>query len=340
MAEVNFTENDYRLNQTSNVNAKRAIQGKGADEMDMNDFMNLLVAQMTNQDMMNPQENTEFVAQMAQFTTLQGMQTIQEYQLSSYAVSYVGKDVTIAKINDYTGEMETFNGTVDSVNFYNGSPQVVVNGKTYPLYTIMEVKPQGSSTNSSNSINDAAQYVGKTVNVIHENEYGYPESITGEVTHVTMTDGVPHVVIDYKEYPVSEIQSIVDGAWLKAQQEANRYMGENVRIRQENPNGSTTEITGEVTGAKVIEGKPYVTIDGKDYPVSAIQAVLSNEDLEVMRRTQELKTEYLNQNVNVHHTDEDGNQISFSGDVTDIFYRDGQYYATVEGSNYPIESIG
>ncbi len=35
-------------------------------------------------------QDTEFIAQMAQFSSLQGMKTLQEYQLQSYAVSYAG----------------------------------------------------------------------------------------------------------------------------------------------------------------------------------------------------------------------------------------------------------
>ena len=103
------------------------IMGKGAHEMDMNDFLKLLVAQMTHQDMMNPTSDTEFIAQMAQFTALQGIQTIQEYQLSAYAASYAGKYVAIAHVND-AGIMTKVEGFVEAVTFYDGEPKVVVKG--------------------------------------------------------------------------------------------------------------------------------------------------------------------------------------------------------------------
>lgn len=121
------------------LTTKSAIHGKDATKLGMNDFFNLLAAQMQNQDMFNPQENTEFIAQMAQFTTLQGLQAIQEYQLSSYATSYVGKNVAIA----YTGEsgnLTKAEGVVERVTFYDGEPKVVVSGVSYPLYAVMEVK--------------------------------------------------------------------------------------------------------------------------------------------------------------------------------------------------------
>ena len=41
-------------------------------------FLNLLVAQLTHQDPMNPMEGTEFTAQLAQFTSLEQLMRINE----------------------------------------------------------------------------------------------------------------------------------------------------------------------------------------------------------------------------------------------------------------------
>ena len=123
----------------STLSTSSAIRGKDASEMGMSDFFNLLAAQLQNQDMMNPQSNTEFIAQMAQFTTLQGLQKITEYQLSSYATSYVGKNVAIAYTND-SGSLTRTEGIVERVTFYDGEPKVVVGNVSYPLYAVMEVK--------------------------------------------------------------------------------------------------------------------------------------------------------------------------------------------------------
>lgn len=121
-----------------NISSNSTVKGKGADELGMEDFFNLLVAQMTNQDMLNPKNDTEYIAQMAQFTSLQGIQTIQEYQLSSYAASYVGKNVVISHIDKNNNITKTA-GIVQSVSFYDGEPKVVINDVSYPLYSVMEV---------------------------------------------------------------------------------------------------------------------------------------------------------------------------------------------------------
>lgn len=119
--------------------ATKRTAGKAPDQLDMNDFLNLLVAELTNQDIMNPSSNTEFVAQLATFSSLSGIQTLQDYSLSSYAVSYVGKYVQIANQDEKTGKITSVYGQVERVTFFEGQPKVQVDGKTYDLYKVMEV---------------------------------------------------------------------------------------------------------------------------------------------------------------------------------------------------------
>lgn len=197
------------LYSNSSIPKSKVIQGKSADQMDMNDFMNLLVAQMTNQDMMNPESNTEFIAQMAQFSTLEGMKTVQEYQLSNYAVSYTGKEVTIANVNETTGALDTIKGVVEKVTFYDGQPQVVVNGNSYPLHTIMEVNtPDTAEQTSGSALNLVANYIGKTVTVTDTSDSKNPKDITGTVTSVTLKGGKPYVIVNGKEYAYTSITSV------------------------------------------------------------------------------------------------------------------------------------
>lgn len=49
---------------------------KGNDEMDKNAFLKLLVTQLQNQDPLEPTDNTEFVAQLAQFSSLEGINNL------------------------------------------------------------------------------------------------------------------------------------------------------------------------------------------------------------------------------------------------------------------------
>jgi len=69
---------------------------------------------------------------------LQAITDMSELSMTSYGVSLIGKEVTIAKIGD-DGTVQSIEGIVDSVNFFNGSPQVVVDDKSYSLSSVMSV---------------------------------------------------------------------------------------------------------------------------------------------------------------------------------------------------------
>lgn len=72
--------------------------------MGKEDFLNLLIAQLQNQDPLNPTDSTEFTAQLAQFSSLeqlgnvnQNLMELKDFQASinnSQAVSLIGKAIT------------------------------------------------------------------------------------------------------------------------------------------------------------------------------------------------------------------------------------------------------
>jgi len=106
--------------------------------LNMDDFLQLLVAQLKNQDMYNTMDDSEYMAQMAQFSMLQAITDMSELSMTSYGVSLIGKEVTVGEIGA-DGTVKSIEGIVDSVNFYNGSPQVVVDNKSYSLSSVMSV---------------------------------------------------------------------------------------------------------------------------------------------------------------------------------------------------------
>ncbi len=105
------------------------------------DFLQLLVAQLSAQDPMNPQKDTEFIAQMAQFNALEqsrmmqtdiaGMRTDQQVL---QATGLIGRTVSV---QDGTGALVT--GVVNGVNLAGSTPQIVVNGGAFPLSSLLGV---------------------------------------------------------------------------------------------------------------------------------------------------------------------------------------------------------
>ncbi|KYH32663.1 flagellar hook capping FlgD N-terminal domain-containing protein [Neomoorella mulderi] len=107
------------------------------------DFLKLLAAQLRSQDPLNPMSNTEFIAQMAQFSALEQMNNLnesfnlvrQELQetMMLQAVSLIGKEVT-AVVDD-----QTLMGTVSKVSWTAEGVMLLVGGQQVPLQAIAEV---------------------------------------------------------------------------------------------------------------------------------------------------------------------------------------------------------
>jgi flagellar basal-body rod modification protein FlgD len=129
----------------------------------MDDFMKLLAAQMQNQDCLNPSDNTEFVSQMAQFSSLSAMQALNntattqlqnldvqsEIAYAQYGASLVGKTVELTNVKE-DGTKETVRGVVESSSYIMGNyNKITVNGNTYDLAYVNKVITDTGSTGSA-----------------------------------------------------------------------------------------------------------------------------------------------------------------------------------------------
>jgi flagellar basal-body rod modification protein FlgD len=93
-------------------------------------FLQLLTTQMSNQDPLNPMDDTQSVSQLAQFSALQASDNLEtsfaNFQ-SNFAVlqsaNLVGKNVTVNSV-DATGNSSTISGTVGYVSVVNGAPEI------------------------------------------------------------------------------------------------------------------------------------------------------------------------------------------------------------------------
>lgn len=109
-----------------------------------NDFLQLLVSQMENQDPLDPQSDTEMAAQMAQFTSLQQTTNMSGSLSMMQADSLVGSTVNI-KVDS----QNSTSGVVSSVDLSSGTPEVVVNGTDYNLSQVTSVTPPATTANSN-----------------------------------------------------------------------------------------------------------------------------------------------------------------------------------------------
>ena len=110
--------------------------------MDREAFLNLLVTQLKNQDPMNPMDDTQFVTQLAQFSSLEQMQNMNSTlgtsvtnQATLEAVSLIGRNVDA--VDSSTGN--TITGVVDKVFFQSGQAVLEVGGNDIQLSDVSSV---------------------------------------------------------------------------------------------------------------------------------------------------------------------------------------------------------
>ncbi len=111
------------------------------DQLGKDTFLKLMVAQLRNQDPMNPTDSTAFLAQTAQFTSLEKMDALAQQsaqaltaQLAFGASGLVGKDVT------YLAEDGTETpGTVSSVRFTADGPLLHIGDTDVAMNNVVAV---------------------------------------------------------------------------------------------------------------------------------------------------------------------------------------------------------
>lgn len=122
------------VGQTNTYNAVFTEKNNGVK---VEDFLNLMVAQLRNQDFMNPVDDTQFISQMATFATMQQMQEMAEYMKTNYVLSLVGKEVTAARFS-VSGNLEKVTGPIEKISIVDNEFKVYVKGMQFTLSQIME----------------------------------------------------------------------------------------------------------------------------------------------------------------------------------------------------------
>lgn len=102
---------------------KQAGNENKASEMGKNEFLELMIAQLNNQNPLEPQENGEFLSQLAQFSSLEEMQKLSgnvdnvvgEFRSTQalQASSMVGRSVVVPSSTAALGPDGGFQGFVD-----------------------------------------------------------------------------------------------------------------------------------------------------------------------------------------------------------------------------------
>lgn len=183
------------------------------DVVTMDSFYKLLVAEMSNQDPLEPTSNTEFISQLASFTSLQAQQDNFAMQKQNYANSLVGQTVTVqGSVKD-----DLVTGVVQSVS-HGDDIMIHVEGKSYKLSAIKQVYgntsqlgfAEGNTSQIGNYGAFAAGILGKTVMVQGIDANGEVVIDRGTASSLEIQDGIVRVVVNGMAYNVTDVVQVAE----------------------------------------------------------------------------------------------------------------------------------
>lgn len=192
---------------------KDKFKDANEDLINSDTFLNLLVAEMTNQDPMEPTSNTEFVSQMAQFSSLTYSKQSAEFSKSNYASSLVGKTVTASKMDG--SNLVTKTGVVESVMKNGDDYTIKVGGVSFDISNVTAISDTNAADNdqqlSGSSLGDyiakASMMIGMAATVQTKTDKGTVLD-SGLVTSIQVKDGKINVIINSKAYALEDVVEV------------------------------------------------------------------------------------------------------------------------------------
>lgn len=244
---VALPEDGGAIKNPSNVREIKTQLGK-------EDFLKLLVTQLQYQDPLQPMDNTQFIAQTAQFTALEQMQNLNQTMTNAQAFGVIGKGVYLETLNQQTNQYEMIYGIVDSVEIRNGKPYVNVGDKSAPYEDVTRVQDVNLGDNSA-IVSQAMSLIGKTIQGITLDDELNPKGyVEGKVDFVKFVDGSPVLSVDGKDVYLGEIVSVSEDTLL---------LGSQVSAVVDKDN----TINGKITNVEIKDKKLYLKIEGYDKEV-------------------------------------------------------------------------
>lgn len=171
--------------------------------LDKDAFLQLLIEQMANQDPLNPASDTEYISQLAQFSMLEELQSLNDTMTQTQLYSLVGKYVFVNSTDSESGEQELVYGKVDGIIKQNGIDYLVIGDNQYQLSDLVGVANVEETQTVTETVTNSTGLLGKTISALLNEE-----TITGTVSKLFSRDGVVYALVDDQEIPVSSITEI------------------------------------------------------------------------------------------------------------------------------------
>ena len=194
---------------------------KAGGELGKNEFMQLLVAQLQAQDPLNPMDSSEFISQLAQFSSLEQLQNINDKlddltPKISGAANIVGREIeavgTQVMVEDgvagdiYFELADETTGVYATISDSNG---VYIRSLPIgPLSSGSQTVTWDGTDENGKTVPDGTYTVGIQAVGIDGNAVGVTSFIKGEVTGATFENGMTYLLIGDNAIPLSSVTKI------------------------------------------------------------------------------------------------------------------------------------
>ena len=319
--------------QTNNNNWQRTQPRRNTGELDRDAFLMLLVTQMQHQDPLNPMDDRDFLAQMAQFSALEQQQLMTRSMELQQAHNMIGKEVGAMFFCDTAEVFRNINGTVVSVSRQGGNimlgvqtmvPRLNADGEEMftetgqrmyqmavidtPLDRIAWVSDEHVISRQLSYILDGVAnsrdlgLVGRFVQAIVMDSEGRPsEFIEGPVDFVRFVGGQTILMVNGRELFADEVFSVSNARMVVGAQVNGAWLD----------NGNLITTSGTIEAIRILNNIAFVDVRNSGGGVDSVRIERIDQLMEALSF------------VGRHVTH---NVANFEGQVQSVAIRNGQVY--------------
>jgi flagellar basal-body rod modification protein FlgD len=279
------------IDQIISANEANKMGERNTGVLGKDDFLQLLITQLQHQDPMNPSSDTEFIAQVAQFSSLEQMQNMNSATRQQQAFSMIGKYISGTVSADEGGDARVVSGQVTGVRMSEGKILLVVGENEVPLDGLLEVSDSAEGVGGDTNLNQYNTLIGLMGTASLTDGEGRTKAVDGIVSKLERLDGGIVATLDEVE-----LLPVIDkGAFETEEAYLEAMIGRTVSLRvRDAATGADLTVSGTLRQHEVAEdGKLHVILDGVQVPVTDITAtrrvdLFSSEQLLLAKILQQL----------------------------------------------------